>query len=109
MRVRLKMGVIDACRGRRMMYRLMYERDAELSMEPRVGESVVFIANPEREITIKRITHSFDGGIVVLLDNLFIEYSQSETARLVEWTKRLENAGWKMTSRSQHTSLDTLL
>ncbi len=78
-------------------YCVTYEREAELPIEPRVGELVAITADDQIKRKIRTLTHTFKGGIAVHLDHIWIEYYPSDDAKLRELRElrtRLENAGW---------------
>lgn len=100
MRISMKVDVIDADLDLPDNYCVTYEREAELSIEPRVGELVAITADDQIKRKIRTLTHTFKRGIAVHLDHIWIEYYPSDDAKLRELRElrelrtRLENAGW---------------
>lgn len=82
MRINMKVDLIDANLDLPDNYCVTYERDANLSIEPRIGELVAITANEKIKRRIRSLTHTFTGDIAVHLDNIWMEYYPSDDAKL---------------------------
>jgi len=94
--ISMKLDLIEADLDLPDNYCMTYEREADLSIEPRVGELVAITADDKIKRKIRSLTHTFKGGITVHLDHIWVEHYPAEDVgrELRDFRMRLEDAGW---------------